>query len=652
MRKLIACLAGGVCIATGAVWHGLQTEQAVTPSPVVTAAAAPEIETPTPEREEFLPLPFPTTGYSGTLEDRAAAADATIELPPGPPRIVLPRWYTTATDSQLNNVSAQLSGSRCYTDAMVRLWQLANPEWECTVEYDGTKNWQMVTRFDAQPERLRRLVLSAFERSNGVARQNLIFQTAITLPPEQARDWLWEVTRSGDHADYTDAMCALAFSGDTSAIGWFDTLPVTTTNCRRLVNLAQDHDALAKAGEREFLRSYRCIETLDCRPYFHQHCFAFQRGPISRFPWAHRGHFERTTDDTLIARLLPAWIRHFDGHPGSDDMAWRMCLLNERADNFVEAARWASRCTTLPDQDMLRSGTRELLELIETRVDLYDLELLLDGHDYDRNRNLIRYVVARRKAAISYELGLLEMRKLEGTEPGLPIVAAWESRFAHPPPKGIDSGETPLSATDSLRIVRGGFTDGTHHNPEHPWRNDRHYEKKDRLNPPQEVIDMRLSRLGEQFRAWETLAELEERRDAAFGAERADLEYKIAAVLYHEPATLYPCYGVYTLVWSGIPDAAREDGAWCEGAFGLRRAANLFENLARDHPNYAGRDKALFSAGMANFKLFKLRCYNGPENNLEEGIRLFKRCIAEHPDSTLSDDAARAVDFWQRYSGY
>lgn len=651
MKKLIACLASGVCLAAGGVWHGLQTEQAVTPSPVVTAAAA-EIETPQPKREEFLPLPFPTTGYSGTLEDRTAAADAAIDLPAGPPRVVLPRWYQSAVESDFENVAAGLSTSHTFTDAMVLLWQLADPDWEYVGESEGLSGWEAATRFEEQPERMRQLVLDAFATSRGVARQNLIFQTAITLPPDQARDWLWEVTRSGDHADYTDAMCALAFSGDTSAVGWFDTLPVSTANCRRLVNLAEDHDAIAKAGEREFLRSYRCIETLDCRPYFHQHCFAFQRGPIARFPWAHRGHFERANDDALVARLLPAWIRHFEGHPGSDDMAWRMCRINERADNLVEAARWASRCTTLPDQDMLRSGTRKLLELIELRVDLYELESLIDGHDYDRNRNLVRYVIARRKAAISYELGLMEMQKLEGTEPGLPIVAAWEERFAHPPPKGLDSGEQPLPATDSLRIVRGGFTRGTHHNPEHRWRNDRHHEEKDRLNPPREVIDMRLSRLGEQFRAWETLAELEKRRDAGFGAERADLEYKIAAVLYHEPATLFPCYGVYTLVWSGLPDAAREDAAWCEGAFGLRRAANFFENLAREHPDYAGRDKALFSAGMANFKLFKLRCYNGPENNLEEGIRLFRQCITEYPDSTLSDDAARSVDYWQRYYGY
>ena len=591
---------------------------------------------------------MPETGYSGTMEARATRDADEAEARPGarPAPPARPAWDRYAPDHKLESVAAELPASSSMTDCLVRLWQIAAPDWTWRGTENGGDGWDVTTRFHSQPDRTRRLLLNAAGHSKGVARQNLIFQVAITLPPQQAHDWLWNVTREGDSEDYADAMCALAFSGDESAVGWFQTLPVQE-NCRRLVNRASEHDALAKKGDRAFLRSYRCIETLDCRPYFYEHCYAFQRAPIVMFPWADPAARLRADDTELARRLLPAWMRHFEGHPGSDDMAFRMCRIAEQNEDYLEAARWASRCATLPDQDMLCPGTRELLELAELRLDDRQLQMLNDWPDADRNRNLVNYIRIRRVAAREgYEAALDQLAILTAAEPDLPVAQAYTERWAHAPTKGIDSGEQVLPDNDPLKQVHGKYTSTDAFNAAIFYRYGRCDNDDERMNPPLEAVYLNNSELGEQFRAWETLAELERRRDTS--PDPADFSYKIAAVLYHNPTALFPTYGWYTRSWSGVPWSAVNDDDWCGGAFAMLRAAEMFEELADRYPGYAGSDKALFSAGMARIKLVRARAYVNDDRDTERAIVLFERCARDHPQSNLADDAANAARYWRR----
>lgn len=166
-----------------------------------------------------------------------------------------------------------------------------------------------------------------------------------------------------------------------------------------------------------------------------------------------------------------------------------------------------------------------------------------------------------------------------------------------------------------------------------------------------------------QFRMWETQAELESRAARAFGEDRADLDYKVAAVFYHSVWVLYPVYASQ-LRNSGLPHPQAGDGGsssaddrkrlmheFREGASSLAQASRRFEKLADRHPHSALRDKALFSAGMARIKLVNDWPWSPIGSLLEyipEGVRLFERVTAEHPDSSLADDAANAAAYWRR----
>jgi hypothetical protein len=415
------------------------------------------------------------------------------------------------------------------------------------------------------------------------------------------------------------------------------------------------------------LRSYRCIELLDFRPYFHLHAWSYWRGAGSEFTWADRKSVEtRQQRDELAKRLLPSWIRRYPKHPGGDDMAWRMSKYCAQEENWLPAAEWASRCATWPDQDMTQYGVGMLTALAECFLETWQLDMLLQGDEWQRNREFIQYIRLRRLAADDgFESALRDADFIAKSEPDSFLGECFECRWYPSPPDGLKSGIVAISAGDPLfheedKCPKWRYT----MNPTTWWAGSWEHmtsycggtDDERRLRPPLEAVRLSSAKLTNQFRLWETQAELERRRDAVAGDERADLEYKLAAVYYHNYDVLFPVYarkGVRSGVpghndwWLyAVPQVSRRmpDDSFASHA----RSAELFEQLAADHPDWAGRDKALFSAAMSWIKLVDNPTAPGRDDYIRKGTALFERTAREHPTSSLADDATNAASYWRR----
>lgn len=668
MKKMIVCLVSGVCLATTAAWQGLQSENAVTPTPIVTASVA-AAETPAPpEPEEFLPLPFPT-GYSGTAGERG---DTPLPPPPlresvRPSSSGLPGWGRAATDGQLPAVAAALSKAVRYDDCLARIHQLAGKATWRGEEYVVGAEPFYETRFQRDPERATDLMIDALDNSSGVARQNLIFQLAITLPDELSFPKLNSIRAGSDPADAEDALCALAFRGDPAAMAEFEALAARhcKADCNILCDSVKQHDKFAQQGKRGLLRSYRCIEVLDFRPYFQLHSWSFRRGAGEEFTWASKRFSETVSQRRETAKhLLPCWIKRFHMHPGSDDMAWRMSKMCCEDEQWLEGARWASRCATFPDQDMTACGLEMLTSLAECVLEEWQLDDLVSGPEWERNRQLLLYIRLRRMAAeFGFSNAVERAAFYAQHDAGSVIGRCFKARWATEPPKGLSSGLVPLPRNDPLRRVEGTVPrEQRGMNPVNRWAGSWHlmtnrgYTRAERrLNPPSDAVELPTARLARQFRLWETIAELEQRKLTA--EDPADMEYKIAAVFYHNRDVVFPVYAKHqynsalpiSIKWYLRTNSQPYDKVDTVNFASWRRSAELFESLADNYPYWPGRDKAAFSAAMSWIKLADYRPLPGGHEAIRKGVAMFERMQRDHATSTLCDDAERASGYWRRY---
>jgi len=674
MKRVILGLATMAAFCLGSVYAVLE-QQVELPAPVVVGAA---IAPPTakPVVDHTPPLhPVQVQGYSGTAIIRATPElDEKLNGKPAPAPAPLaaplpsnlPGWKQPATEAQFAAVAQALARSPRYADALQRLLQLGQGRTgieEPDPRQPGQTRYVYETGFQRAPEKLAPHLFAAFDAARGVARQNIIFQAALCLPESTYRPWLKGIAGGGDAADAEDANCALAFSGDEAAGAAF--AGGALVDCNLLCDDASQHDLLADQGKREILRSYRCIELLDCRPYFWRHCWDCGRGAECPFPWADRRHldtFEQRND--LARKLLPQWLKRFAGHPGSDDMAWRLCQDCKARQQWFGAAQWASRCATMPDQDMCSDGLTDLITITERELVPSDLDALVAGDDWQRNRQLIGYIKLRRLAAEhGFARALREAETVRSTEPESLIARCFAARWCVAAPKGLGSGVSPLPASDVLhRVEPGAIPAQQFMNPRTYWSNwyimtNRGFlADQRRLHPPAEALALPGERLTQQFRCWETLAELERRRDATGGDERADLSYKIGAVYYHQRFVVYPCYATEGYN-NGLPTGLTPRGHQPTIAETLVRAeyasyvraAREFEQIADYYPGWAGRDKALYSAALAHIKLVDYQPFWGFANqDIRAAVELFDRLKRDHPQSELSKGAAMAADYWRR----
>ncbi len=679
MHRAIICLCALAAFGLGSAWallnRSIPTDR---PVPALLAAEGPTAS-PAPTRQDFTPPlnPVQVQGYSGTAIIRATPEldqilnGKPLAAPAPAPRAAplpsnLPGWKQPATESQFAAVATALAHSPRFSDALQRLLQLgqgATGSHETDPRHPGQSRYVYVTGFQRQPEKLAPHLFAAFEAARGVARQNIIFQVALCLPEPTCQPWLKGLAAGSDTADADDASCALAFTGDQAAITAFAGGPVT--DCNLLCDDAGEHDLLADQGKREILRSYRCIELLDCRPYFWRHCWDCGRGEECPFPWADRRAQDTVDQRTeLAARLLPHWLKRFAGHPGSDDMAWRLCQHCKSQQQWFEAAQWASRCATMPDQDVCAAGLSDLVTLAERELAPSSLEELLQGDDWQRNRELVQYIRLRRCAAETGFVDALALAaRMAQAEPDSLLARCFAARWRTGVPKGLESGVVALPADDLLRRVEPGAVPGqSGFNPQTRWvnwylmTNRGALEDAARLHPPADVVRLPGARLAQQFRLWETMAELQRRRDASAGDEQADLAYKMGAVYYHQSFVVYPVYANERCnngMPAGISPSARlvsraDELARLDFA-SYARAATQFEDIADHYPGWQGHDKALYSAALARIKLVDYRPFPGfADRDIAAAVDLFDRLVRDHPQSGLSKSGKDAAIYWRR----
>lgn len=635
-------LAGGLGLGAGAA---LTREPALPRAPVATPPGA---RAPSPA---FLAAPHEARPLATVLP--AASGEAPSTLPAG--------WSRAAACAAADERAA-----------LERAWAEESAERrrrERIREADlaSARGWVAALRAVARlgprsPEQRLAEVVAAFERaSDPVARQNLVALSALAGPPALATPWLRGLWRSGAAADAEDALCALAFLGDPEAGAAFEALARTPApvEARRLVDRWSDHEALGEAGERELLRSYRCLELLDGDPYF-------EFTPhVVRLEWTPRPalHTERRR------ALLQSWLARWPGHPGSDDVALRLSRLHEARGERVLAATWAARAAALPDQDVTPRATRELARLVEVVLEPGELAALVAAlGPGDPGRELARYAQARRTAARDgLGAGLSLVALLARTAPDDALAAAWRLRWSSPPPRGLDGGQAPLPRTDPLRRVEGAPpapTPGAAFMDVPAGWGGRPGDAEARLRPSVEAVRLDVARVAAQLRAWETLAELERRAGAATGDARAELVYKQAAVWFHDPRVLFPAYGARDLSFTWDMVGGRADRAASGERLGERfdaeshallRALTLFARLEAEHPGWAGLDRVLFSEGLAWRRLVDDRPWEVTDERggarkrdaIRAAARCFEACAARFPKSPLADDARRAATWWR-----
>jgi hypothetical protein len=526
----------------------------------------------------------------------------------------------------------------------------------------------------ASPEAERARLEDALSKAtNPVARQNVIFLAVLTLPADVSHPWLSSMMGGGLGGDAEDAVLALAFDGDPQGradFGWLSATP-SRAAVHRLLDHCADHEKLGEAGTeeaREILRSYRALEVLDREPYFkstfHWTSHAeWLPHPIRRLE---EGELADDASMELDRELLDRWVARYPGHPGSDDMAFRLGRVELRRGEALEAARWFSRSATMPDQDMCGAAVRDLAATCEALLTPEELDRL--AHEQGLltpNRVLIQYIRLRRLAAErGFDVAIRYASALGRDEPHSVLGYAWNFRNAAPPPKGLDSGMAPAPPDDPLRAMLATAPPFVRHEralpPERiPAKLKNQCETEEsRLDPWPERLQIDETLLMGQFRAWEALVTLERRTAQASGEERADLLYKTAAILYHDPRTILPAYAeVFSLGWlvQAVSDDAGRDprafGTFVRTSYPLLRAIGVFERIEREHPTYTGMDKVLYSEGVAWGKFLDYPCKAEEGRTWDAKIRnavgAFERCATYFPSSALADDARRAALYWR-----
>lgn len=596
-----------------------------------------------------------TSGYAGTAAARRTAGGGRVR------RRARPAAAATQAvgpdDVAPERLAARLAVQTGYPRFLEAMHRLSGPALPVprARRADGQDDARE-TLFLRHPERMApHLDAALAAATRGVVRQAIIFHMAIALPPELARPRLRELQASRDPDDSEDALCALAFTGDEAALVEFEFLSFTPTACAGEIAIrrVEQADRIFREGRRDILRSYRSIEALDGAPYFWLHG-EWMEGAGLPFPWASA----TPRPASHVERALTAWLRRYPGHAGTDDMCYRLAQSCIAEGRDVEALRWASRGTTEPDGDMLRACASTMVSLVELAPPGSAVTLaVIDPDAPQRNRDLLLYLRLRRLTQdLGWKAGLGEMAALAAAEPDLLLSRGWRERWSAPVSGALDSGLSPLPPDDPLRR--------TERRPDLPEPNLRYAFSRLRIWPADTTsdrVDLDLRRLRRQFRAWETLAELEARRAFAEWDDALDLLYKQGAVHYHEPDVLYPVYAGHWQHRSGTPSARWLAGrfaihdpkaSWVAGALQWNLAIARFEEVLQCDPGHALADDALYSIALAHVKAaddnaVRQLGVEARDAHLQDAVRVFEELQVRQRGSPLAKSAEAAARYWR-----
>jgi hypothetical protein len=493
---------------------------------------------------------------------------------------------------------------------------------------------------------------------DGLVRQALIFHIAIALPRDLAHARLDPLLASRPSQDADDALAALAFTLDPAAVEAFVACAVHDAPIR--ADCATDSwrpQDVRPSNARAVLRRYRSMEALDRAAYQHTDSFWYGGGGWREtFPWAtrHASDAAARGDDE---RLLEAWLAHWPGHPGSDNVAARLSRSYHGQGDDLTALRWASRAATLPDGDHRDQGIAMMTALLELAPEGSPLlAAAIDPDEPRRNRTFLQYIVLRRRAADSgFPAALDDLRLLSRAEPDSLLARAWRERYAAPVPRCLDVGLAPLPTDDALRA-----TAQPEPSPDPPSeradekRNDSGSRDTDAVS----VHVLPLPRLRAQFRAWETLAELARRRRDGVG-DAVDLEFKQIAHHLCDGDALFPVYAEHDAWCDGLPDAdvmvrgerRAEAEAWAERVRSADLAIQGFVAFERAHWDHALADRALLMAARAAIRAADdLGDPKPKRERIAQAIDTLTALLRRYPDSETARAAERAIEYWRRRS--
>jgi len=494
---------------------------------------------------------------------------------------------------------------------------------------------------DWSPAKRARLLREAHKRAaNPMARQNVTFLAVWVLPQDVATALLRKIAEGGEEADREDVVVALAFNGEPTEHEAFLALAASPSpaNVRILADTLpeiQRVEGLANESARATMRSYRALGVLTRSHYFRR------TDDDLDFDRAYR----RSVSDEDERALLLAWLERYPGHPGSDDVALMLAFQAEWDDDHVEAARWFSRASALPDQRRTSNALRGLLGLAERTLTREQIIALRDESGFaSANRQLLQYVLLRRTAAsLGFGAALTETRDAAAAHPGSVIAVAWARRgvVAGPPRDTTESLDRLGNVHDLIAIERSPM---------------------DRLDPPREPFRLSVHALSRQFGLWETLADLERRASFAGQSAAADLLFKMGSIFQSEPEVLYPVYMLHTETAGEVlgiaePFIAEGGERWVERSASCARALELFRAIEQLHPDYGAMDRVLFAQGEA---LRALRAYE-PLNRNPDAVSLgslrrevraivsvYERCAREYPESSVAAEATDHAVSWRR----
>lgn len=568
-------------------------------------------------------------------------------------------------------------GSPRRRNAVVREWMLTTKSWIHFLAYASLLEWNK-----KEAESTFGYFLSNLPRlKSGKVRQNVIFLVAFTAPDAEKR--LRKIFESRDNKitgeDKTDAGCALAMLGDKKAATWFEK-KFEGSDCMTGKPVFEYEDYVREEEKecREVTLSYRTWEVLFRRPYFRRLQFLCR----SNIYGMRRSAMTQGGRDKLAQRFLPLFPAKWPGHPGCDDFARQMLNFAISKGDLKSAYRWAQRATLLPDQDCKKVMSKIFTVLAESQLSIRDIDDILVSRDGKHNRDFLRYTrfLALAKRDKGRALGYFDRLALSDKH----------SFFAHARSlaAGCDVPEGVRKGVDndlSLKILVG-YPKRSKELAGTVWEPKKEVGEEDYLDAltcreREVVLKTRLvrkdsvtpdvERVAWQYRTILELHNLEKMEKAEHDAARkADLRYKQASIVYNNKDTFFPVWAKHHLNFGYNLNQVRYDrkgderlSSYVGRTFYLRRAYDLFASILKDFPDYEGKDRVLFSLAKCYAKLMDYRparavdVWTYPdrppkdsrEEKLEYGHRrvaeLFRKVVAECPDSNLADDAQRAAEY-------
>jgi hypothetical protein len=575
-------------------------------------------------------------------------------------------------------------GTPAERGGILRERMVTTPSWIEFLSFANLLDWSDAERGATLDFLLGRLP----ETRSGKARQNIIFLAALTDPAARTRlgGLLDPAGVSLGDEDRSDARSALAALGDSPSIEWFlrDSPPTRAFVGRPVFEFPDYEKEERDEGSRAVVRSYRFWEILFREPYFKRLKLLSRAGIYSMTA---RGA-SAPEREALAARLLPAFIEKWPGHPGSDDFALRLMNHAIGRRDLKEIYLWAQRASLLPDQDSSGPAVAIVKALAESQLSTTALDEVLASEDGKRNRDFLLYERFLKTARQDLAAGIEGFDRAAADDRGGVFARARRDAARVEPSKALRDGIREDLTLEILRL----YPERSRRLAETPYEPRREPGDEDFLgvlaDREREVVRRTTlerarsvaldpAKLARQYRLLVELANLAAlERGEADPELKADLRYRQAKVHYREEGILFPIFADHTMGWGYSLNAVRYDADgdrrledYAAATFALRRAYGVLESILRDYPAYRGKHSVLYHMAQAYAKLMDYRPAKAvdawtlpdrPPAGNREGAEeyahrrvgeLFRRVADEFPESEWADESERGAAYRLKMAG-